>query len=160
MNISDNQRKNFSTKFVIPEDTTECWIWTGATLVPGPRGTSYPYGMFGVGTKGSGGGRMQLAHRVAYFLANGPITPGLCIMHTCDNPRCVNPAHLVAGTMAENMADMRSKGRDGYSVAMRNPDSKAGQRWAKKPCIHCDFAMNDLNMIRHLRVCKKNPDNL
>src|SRR5262245_28628148 len=68
----------------------------------------------GYGTVRYGGrssGRLVLAHRVTYEHWHGPIPKGLEVMHTCDRPACCNPNHLVLGTHAENMADMRRKGR-------------------------------------------------
>ena len=55
-------------------------------------------------------GRDHLAHRVAYVLNNNAAI-GQVIMHSCDNPVCVNPAHLSAGSHSDNMQDMHSKGR-------------------------------------------------
>lgn len=48
---------------------------------------------------------------MAYELTKGHIPAGMIVMHTCDNPPCCNPSHLVLGTQAENLADMRAKGR-------------------------------------------------
>lgn len=56
-------------------------------------------------------GRMRLAHRVAWMITNGPIPDGLCVLHRCDNPPCVNPAHLFLGTVQDNNADRDAKGR-------------------------------------------------
>lgn len=51
------------------------------------------------------------AHRAAYVLAHGPIPPGLGVLHSCDNPPCIRPEHIRAGTRAENSADMVARGR-------------------------------------------------
>jgi hypothetical protein len=52
-----------------------------------------------------------LAHRAMYEFKTGPIPVGKVVMHTCDVPLCVNPAHLRLGTQADNLIDMRAKGR-------------------------------------------------
>jgi hypothetical protein len=59
-------------------------------------------------------GRMRLTHRFAWELTNGPIPPGICVLHHCDNPPCCEAEgtdHLFLGTHAENMADKSAKGR-------------------------------------------------
>lgn len=77
----------------------ECWPWMGATQSKG-------YGQF------SYGGRPRLATHIAWLLSRGELPgAGQCVCHSCDVPRCVNPAHLFIGTQADNMRDMQRKGR-------------------------------------------------
>lgn len=57
------------------------------------------------------GKRRIMAHRLAWQIENGPIPDGMSVCHRCDNPKCINPAHLFLGTNVDNMADMKAKGR-------------------------------------------------
>jgi len=90
--------KNGPTPEHVPE-IGNCWIWTRK---PSSRG----YGSFHLF------GRARCAHRFAWSSINGPVPQGLFVLHHCDNRMCVRPDHLWLGTHADNMADMRAKGRE------------------------------------------------
>jgi hypothetical protein len=66
-----------------------------------------------------------LAHRYVYTQLHGNIPPGLVIMHTCDNPACVNPRHLQLGTHGQNVRDKEAKGRG--NAGERNGQAKLSQ---------------------------------
>lgn len=57
------------------------------------------------------GGRAYRAHRLAYELRSGPLPRGAILLHSCDNPACINLDHLTVGTQADNTADMMAKAR-------------------------------------------------
>lgn len=78
--------------------TPSCWVWTA---YKNPNG----YGRFRIGKK------KETAHRASWTIFKGQIPVGYQVLHTCDNPSCVNPGHLFLGTHLSNMRDMVSKGR-------------------------------------------------
>jgi len=88
-------------KFLPPKEArkpNECWNWQGVI-------TSNGYGHIWYDDKN------YQAHRVAYEIYKGEIALGLIVRHTCDNPSCVNPNHLILGTHVDNAADMVKRGR-------------------------------------------------
>lgn len=81
-----------------------CWLWTGP-IVNG-YGRLFHWVDTRKRRKTSFG-----AHRVSLMLSGLAIPRGLCVLHSCDTPRCVNPAHLRVGTQADNNRDARERGR-------------------------------------------------
>lgn len=63
--------------------------------------------------------RWQGTHRLAWIEANGPIPDGMVVCHRCDNPPCVNVAHLFLGTVADNNRDRALKGRSAHNKVPR-----------------------------------------
>lgn len=83
-------------KHVQVDVATGCWRWTAAR-----------YTQFGKPTYGQSSlhGQRTGAHRIAYMLWKGDVTPGLDVMHSCDIKDCVNPEHLSLGTRSQNLLD-------------------------------------------------------
>ena len=81
-----------------PEPMSGCWIWMGAH---DDRG----YAFLQVD------GKTRRVSRLSYEAFKGPVTSGLMLRHTCDNPFCVNPDHLLTGSSRDNMRDKVTRGR-------------------------------------------------
>lgn len=88
--------------YAIADPISGCWLWGGAVDKDG-------YGVFM--TRIDGVKKTNKAHRFSWELHNEKIAPGLCVLHKCDIPSCVNPSHLYTGTPQENMDDMWRRGR-------------------------------------------------
>ena len=103
--MDDKTRERFFAKTKLateirPGMDTPCLEWIACRTRDG-------YGSLGVA------GKTELAHRVAWEIANGHIPCGLCVLHKCDNPPCVNVDHFFLGTQGDNNADRDAKGRHG-----------------------------------------------
>lgn len=86
---------------IMPEPNSGCWLWDCQYNRDG-------YGL--LRCKGT----YKVAHRLSYEQFVGPIPNGLLVLHRCDVPSCVNPAHLFLGTYSDNTRDMIRKGRAGW----------------------------------------------
>lgn len=81
------------------EPTEGCWEWVGCKYHHG-------YGQYG----------REYAHRVMWEWKHGePPAMGLLVLHSCDNPSCVNPDHLYLGDQKKNMSDCAARGRIHYA---------------------------------------------
>ena len=91
------------------EKTGLDWQWKAGK-------TSYGYGLMSIGKK------LEYAHRVSYQIHNGKIPPGMHVLHSCDDPGCVNPEHLHLGTNADNIREKVERGR--CAKGEKSPKSK------------------------------------
>lgn len=113
-----------------PEPNSGCWLWTASVR--------HRYGSIRTSST-----KCSSAHRVSWELHHGPIPEGICVLHRCDTPTCVNPDHLFLGTQLDNIKDRDQKGRNkkgwwfetcskGHSFADGNTEVRAdGSRRCK-----------------------------
>jgi hypothetical protein len=123
--LSEKDVNRFDAKVQRSHVPGACWPWLAARDQDG-------YGLFKLHSK------MVKAHRVAFQLTNGPVPPGLLVLHRCDTPSCCNAAHLFAGTHQDNMDDMALKGRGG--IARRAHHGRARLTEADVTYIRVRFA--------------------
>lgn len=98
----------------------DCWLWEGKILSPGMG-----YGLVSQHAKWS------LAHRLSFKTFVDDIPDGMLVLHHCDTPRCVNPAHLYLGTQKENIHDMMRKGRRTWDMCGQNRNHAPDGKFAK-----------------------------
>jgi len=123
--MSDNQKVSTWNKgrFQPPEQrflakvqkTDTCWLWIAGV-------NHFGYGYFNRSSVKKA--VCVLAHRYSYELANGPIAGEMCVLHRCDNPRCVRPDHLFLGTRTDNSNDKIAKGRAAGAKGTSHPKAR------------------------------------
>ena len=147
MTPTRRKQKPLLERFLLKVDKTDtCWLWSAAV---NPKG----YGCLGLGTRGMG---VVLAHRASWMLYKGAIPEGLSVLHSCDNPRCVNPDHLFLGTQQDNMKDRDAKGRQhnmlkthcpkGHEYDAANTYTYDGTR---RCCRACDSARTKARRVKN-----------
>lgn len=120
--------------------TETCWIWNGFI-------NDWGYGKLSVRVDG----RIYSlgAHRISYEIHKGAIPDGLCVCHSCDNPKCVNPDHLWIGTHADNSHDRDKKGRQVPHCGDKNGARIHPERMTKGEDNH--FSKLTENSVREIR---------
>lgn len=97
----DETHRFWDSVSIPPDVESGCWVWLRARDQDG-------YGLF---RRGPRAGRKQVrAHRYSFEYVHGAVPVGLSVLHACNNPSCVNPTHLRAGTNLDNMADRKAAG--------------------------------------------------
>jgi len=136
MKMPKGTRERFYSK-VARDQKTGCFIWIGSKMLNG-------YGRIKVN------GTNWLAHRFSWEMHLGTVPKDLCVCHHCDNPLCVNPAHLFLGTNQDNANDCVQKGRANLPKGEKHPRHRltakeilairADKR--KRPLIASDYGVS------------------
>lgn len=101
-----------------------CLVWTGPIKGMG-------YGFTTIGSRTDGSRQTIVTHKLSFLISKGD-TMGLCVLHKCDNPKCINPDHLFLGTRADNNHDRERKGRGIYSKGQDSGKAKITNRLANR----------------------------
>jgi hypothetical protein len=120
---------------VIPEPMSGCHLWTGTA-------SGFGHGRIRVN------GKREAAHRVAWAIAYGSVPAGKKVLHSCDNPACVNVLHLHLGDDFDNMREMVVRGRSpnkakthcpqGHPYDAKNTKLVRGRFSPRRQCRTCN----------------------
>jgi hypothetical protein len=122
---------------ISPEPMSGCWLWCGNASVLG-------YGV-------AWDGRPVYAHRLAARLYRLGDPTGKVVCHRCDVPSCVNPKHLFLGTQADNLSDMRAKGRGNFWV----PEWQRSKTHCLRGHEYSEANTQRYNGKRYCRTCRR-----
>jgi len=120
----------------------ECWQFALKSLVKNGTGRLL-YGQI------NRFGKNWRAHRFVAHLCGEMLTPDIFVCHTCDNPLCVNSAHLFLGSAADNVADKMAKGRHRSPVGENNGQAKISDSQAR------DVRRLALNGVKHKTIAEQ-----
>ena len=138
MELTEEQLKRFWAK-VNKEAENGCWEWTAAANSKG-------YGQFSIG------GVSKSTHKISYIIHKGEIPDGLMICHTCNNPPCVNPNHLYAGTGKDNAQQAAKEGR---LASQQKTHCKAGHEFTEENTALYKQKKRGNALTRVCKTCKK-----
>jgi HNH endonuclease len=145
--VSDSSRNSYNqgmTKehfYGLCDKRDGCWEWK--------NGLNHGYG------RAYHDKRRWGAHQLSYFFTHGSIPDGLFICHKCDNPKCVNPDHLYAGTGRDNMRDRTERGRFSPARGERSGMARLTEeqvKWIRKVHLPNDKKFGARPIARRLGV--------
>src|SRR3990167_404567 len=130
----------------------KCWEWLGTFSGGG-------YGRFRMGND------VAYAHRISWILKNGEFDRGesyhgICVLHKCDNRKCVNPNHLFLGTQKENIVDMFQKGRKIMKYGSEHPRPAAKLSESQVKIIRSMYSTRKYTQQKLSEIWKVTQDNI
>ena len=133
-------------RYVDKKAPDECWEWLKGKTTCG-------YGKSIIRNEIIG------SHRISWMAYNNREIPnGMCICHHCDNPPCVNPAHLFLGSSKDNVQDMLRKGRGQDTVGQNNPQAKLNETQVR--LIRYWWSLGNMKCVRMARYFGVDPQTI